>query len=224
MLLRRRFSTAELAEEYARVYGAVFSMEPTFEQRVRYVRDDIDDHLNRLTSIRNRLPLIDEQVATAPPSSLEGSDSEGRKSTVFVVHGRSEHRKSEAARFLEGLGLNAVVLHEQPNAGRTVIEKFENYAGKAGYALVVVTADDAGGLANSEVHSPRARQNVVFELGFFYGKLGRNRVCVLYESGVEKPSDIDGIAYIPLEGDWRLSLARELKAANVPFDMEKLLH
>lgn len=220
-LLRRRFSTAEIADEYSRFYGGSFSMDPTLEQRVGYVRSDISDKINRLTSIRGRLPLFDEAGSASPALSRESLGTMPGTS-VFVVHGRNEHRKSEVARFLEGLGLDAIILHEQPNAGRTVIEKFETYAGRAGFAVVVVTADDEGGLANTDVRGPRARQNVVFELGFFFGKLGRNRVCVLFESGVEKPSDIDGIVYLPFEGEWKLALGRELKAAHLPFDINKL--
>jgi Predicted nucleotide-binding protein containing TIR -like domain len=70
----------------------------------------------------------------------------------------------------------------------------------------------------------RARQNVVFELGFFVGKLGRERVTVLYESGVERPSDIDGLAYIALDeaGGWKLQLIREMRAAGMDIDLNRL--
>lgn len=90
-----------------------------------------------------------------------------------------------------------------------------------------MTGDDRGGLTNVQYNEQkmRARQNVIFELGFFVGALRRDRVCALYEDGVELPSDYDGIAYIRYddEGAWRLSLARELQAANVPISLEHLV-
>jgi len=99
--------------------------------------------------------------------------------------------------------------------GRTIIEKIERHSG-VGYAVVLLTGDDRGGLAGTEPggYQPRARQNVVLELGYFLGKLGRRHVCVLHEPGVEIPSDYDGVVYVPLDpgGAWQLRLAREMKA------------
>lgn len=71
----------------------------------------------------------------------------------------------------------------------------------------------------------RARQNVILELGFFLGKLGRKRVCALYEEGVEIPSDYDGVIFVPLDknGAWHLSLAKELKAAGLSIDLNKAI-
>ena len=147
--------------------------------------------------------------------------SMGRK--VFVVHGRDRTMKAEVARFLEKLELEPIILHEQPNKGRTIIEKFEDYSDVA-YAVVLLTADDMGKLASNKTDlQPRARQNVIFELGFFIGTLGRGKVCALYEEGVELPSDFKGVLYIPLDkqGGWRLKLARELKATGLELDLNK---
>jgi predicted nucleotide-binding protein len=111
---------------------------------------------------------------------------------------------------LEKAGREVVILHEQANKGRTLIEKFEQHAATAGNAVILLTADDVGGPEGKDLH-PRARQNVVFEMGFFYGRLGRERVAVLYEPTVEKPSDIDGIVYIQLDqaGAWKTALLAE---------------
>jgi predicted nucleotide-binding protein len=128
------------------------------------------------------------------------------------------------ARFLEKLDQDVIILREQPNEGRTVIEKFEDYA-DVGFAVVLLTPDNKGGLADqpTEKQKPRARQNVVFELGYFIGRLGRSRVCALYREGVEIPSDYSGVAYIPMDdkGGWRLDLAKEMKAAKLHIDMNK---
>ena len=145
---------------------------------------------------------------------------------IFVVHGRNEEVKHQAARTLEKLGLEPVILHEQPNRGRTIIEKFEDAAESAGFAVVLLTGDDEGGLRRGKSDpKPRARQNVIFELGYLSAKLGRRRVCALVEGGVETPSDYDGVVYIPLDdhGAWRLSLAKELRAAGYAVDANKLM-
>ncbi|HMD70272.1 MAG TPA: nucleotide-binding protein [Bryobacteraceae bacterium] len=137
------------------------------------------------------------------------------------MHGRDEAAKEAAARFVEKLGLRAVILHEQPSAGRTVIEKFEGVS-NVGFAVVLLTLDDSCATGpNPEPRSLRARQNVIFELGFFVGKLGRQRVCALYKEGVEIPSDYQGVLYIPMDAHrgWQLPLAKEIKAAGIDIDM-----
>jgi predicted nucleotide-binding protein len=141
---------------------------------------------------------------------------------VFIVHGHNEVLLHEVEKFLSKLKLEVIILREQPNRGRTIIEKFEDLA-DAAYAIVLMTPDDRGGLRAevTEVQKFRARQNVVLELGYFLGRLGRARVCALYRSDVEIPSDYSGVLYLPADvgGGWRLSLARELKAAGLHVDM-----
>jgi len=144
---------------------------------------------------------------------------------VFVVHGRDEARKHEVARALQRLtGNEPIILHEQANSGRTLIEKFETNAANAGFAVVIATGDDFGRDSSEANERPRARQNVIFEMGFFYGVIGRARVALLYESDVEIPSDINGIAYIPLDsvGAWKMTLARELETAGLGVDWSAL--
>ncbi|NTW88534.1 MAG: nucleotide-binding protein, partial [Desulfobulbaceae bacterium] len=117
--------------------------------------------------------------------------------------------------------LEVIILHEQPNVGQTIIEKFERYADVA-FAVVLLTPDDIGGKQESEpVLKPRARQNVIFELGFFFGRLARNHVAALIKGDVEKPSDYDGVGYIQMDraGAWKIELARELKAAGLKVDL-----
>ena len=136
---------------------------------------------------------------------------------VFIVHGRDGNIKENVANFFRELGIHPIILHEQPNKSRTIIEKFEAYS-NVKYAVVLLTPDDLGGLkSNPNELSPRARQNVVFEMGYFFGSLGRGKVCALLSPGVERPSDIDGIMYIPLDqsDEWKGSLFRELKAAQL---------
>ncbi len=109
------------------------------------------------------------------------------------------------------------ILHEQPSGGRTIIEKLEHNADVA-FVVVLLTPDDLG-RARDGLERPRARQNVILELGYFIGKLGRGRVCALVRDGVEKPSDYDGVVWVPLDsGGWKLALMQEMNEAGVPFD------
>ena len=139
-----------------------------------------------------------------------------------MVHGHDHGTKETVARFLSHLELEPIILHEQPNEGRTVIEKFERYSDVA-CAVVILSPDDIAGPTNGPaVIEERARQNVIFELGFFVGRLGRERTFALVSKGVTKPSDRDGELYIPMDGDsWRMLLVRELKAAGMDVDANK---
>lgn len=135
---------------------------------------------------------------------------------IFIIHGRDEGPKSMVARFLENLGLEPVILAEQPSQGRTIIEKFEQHA-QVGFAIALLTPDDAGSIQGDENNlNPRARQNVIFELGFFIGRIGRKHVCVLTKGEVEIPSDYAGVIYIPLDDfdGWQGKLIQELKSVG----------
>ena len=142
---------------------------------------------------------------------------------VFVVHGHDHGTKETVARFLEGFGLVPVILHERPDQGRTIIEKFEEYA-TTSYAIALLTPDDVGG-TDADNLRPRARQNVILELGFFLGRLGRGKVAALLKGNVEIPTDYSGVLYIDLDDSegWQMKLARELKAAGFEIDLNRLL-
>jgi predicted nucleotide-binding protein len=126
------------------------------------------------------------------------------------------------ARFLARLGLEPVILDEQANEGRTILEKLEANTEDVGFAVVLLQADDHGRGPDDPdwpAAPNRARQNVILELGFFVGKIGRARVAALVESAVEQPSDILGLAYIGFDDSWQLRLARELKHAYPELDL-----
>jgi predicted nucleotide-binding protein len=144
---------------------------------------------------------------------------------VFVVHGHDDAALQAVARAIEQLGLEPVVLREQPGCGRTIIEKFEDCADKVGFAVVLMTPDDIAGPAATPSSATRARQNVIFELGYFAGKLGRGRTCVLRKGDVEIPSDLYGVLYVELDdrGGWKLELAKELRAAGLKINMAGML-
>ncbi len=146
--------------------------------------------------------------------------------SIFLVHGHDEGTKEKVARFLEKLGLDVIILHEKVSQGMTIIEKFEEYSAQAAFAIVLFTPDDIGHpLGSEDKKQPRARQNVVLEMGYFIGRLKRESVCVLYKGGVELPSDILGVVYHPIEesNGWKLSLASELKKAGYDIDLNKIV-
>ena len=150
------------------------------------------------------------------PSYLESSEEFQLVNTnrVFVIHGRDYGTRDTVARFLENLGLEPVILEEQPDRGLTVIEKFEENA-RGDFVVALLTPDDVGG-PNPDKLQPRARQNVVFELGYFVRAFGRNRVRALMKGEVEIPSDYAGVLYIPMDesGGWQMRLIREMNSAG----------
>lgn len=224
-LLRRIVDTDQLVNDY---YPASFSlgMPSSFSAQVADFYDNVKGYITRLESILERLPLIPETPTLTQPMEAQPVDSRPEVSKqVFVVHGHDEEAKQSVARCLEKLELEAIILHEQPSRGRTIIEKFEDYA-DVGFAVVLLTPDDMGAAKDDIIDDlkPRARQNVVFELGFFIGKLGRQQVCALYKSDVEIPSDFAGVLYVPMdpEGAWRFKLVQEMKAAGLDVDSNRL--
>ena len=139
---------------------------------------------------------------------------------VFIVHGRDKAILTETELLLKNAGLNPIVLSKQANSGLTLMEKFEKYS-DVSYAIILLTPDDIGSYFEKDTHPNlqyRARQNVIFELGFFYGKLGRSNVCCLLKQSVEKPSDLDGIAYIPFTesiDEIEYDILKELRESNL---------
>ena len=136
---------------------------------------------------------------------------------VFVVHGRNEQAKGAVVNYLARLGLEPIVLHEQPSMGRHLLTKFVETAELATFAVVIMSADDVGGSVGEPTRA-RARQNVILELGYFLSHLGQASVCALVAPDLETPSDFDGIVYIKIdEADhWKRELRRELVAARMP--------
>ena len=166
----------------------------------------------------------EEDIQSSIISNSQVNSSE-HTNKIFIIHGRDVSAKSTVARFIERQKIEVIILHEQPNKGRTIIEKFEDYA-DVKFAIVLLTPDDLGALEEQKPnYKHRARQNVVFELGYFIGRLGRKNVCALLKGDVEKPSDCDGIIYIPLDDNdgWQMSLLRELNAAGFKIDANKVL-
>ena len=190
-------------------YSDSLSLKPT-ESVLKSMIEEIEEYWD------------DENQTPQSPTVQEHERTNTKE--VFVIHGRDNEAKETVARFLTRLDLTPVILHEQPNQGRTIIEKFERNA-QVKFAVALLTPDDVGALKDDEKNlKPRARQNVVFELGYFLGRLGRERVCALTKGNVEIPSDYDGVVYISLDdGGWKIDLIRELKNVGFGVDANKAL-
>lgn len=187
---------------------------------LRGLNFDLDHHLRKLKSIIARLELWVVEPDADPSMSENAAEP-----TIFLVHGHDEAKKEAVARAVErATSADVVVLHERVNLGRTLIEKFEEYAGSATFAIINLTGDDVGKAAGASDLNRRARQNVVFEMGFFFGALGRHRVAVLVDAEVEKPSDVDGIVYVEFDaaGGWKRTLMREIEAAGFKVDHNRI--
>lgn len=228
--------------EYLRYYDATDLDTAPMAQRVPLgeVRDGLkmgrDKAIGLLESARRFLEeRLDDAELESPPSPA-GQASEMTGNKVFVVHGHDLDAAQTVARFVEQLGLEPIILHEQPNRGRALIDKFEQHSSDVVFAVVIITPDDLGA-AKSELDAgsddkkkltrlnPRARQNVILELGYFYGKLGRRNVVALRKGKVEEPSDNVGVTFTTLDsaGAWKNELAREMADAGVEVDANALL-
>jgi predicted nucleotide-binding protein len=224
-LLSRIFTTDEYARDYDVSQISIRQVQDRYfdisaDTVAGRILGSVRKQVARLDSVIERLELIDEAMVGRAGGSLP----QGR-SKVFVVHGHDDGAREGVARFLEKIGLTAIILAEQPNRGRTIIEKFVDYAREVGFAVVLLTPDDLGGAAADEAQKSRVRQNVVFELGYFVGSLGRGRACLLRRGEVEIPSDLYGVVYTTIDSGngWKIELARELKDAGFEFDADKVL-
>lgn len=193
------------------------------------LESDLVTKVERLQRILDTLDAYGGMTDSASESPSSPSPEHEAGGTVFVVHGRSDSPRLEVELLIHrATKLAPVVLAAQPNQGATIIEKLEAHLNpsSSSFAVILMTGDDVGRLAeDGEVERPRARQNVVLELGFAMGVLGRRRVAILHEDGVELPSDIKGVAYYPLDsaGAWKASLLGELRAAGIHVDAAALL-
>ncbi len=191
----------------ARQYVAEGKVEAvhTLQSAIKWLKDEVGDAV--------------ESTSVTVPVSADATPSQ----KVFIVHGHDDGARQSVARFVERIGLDAIILSEQANQGRTIIEKIEAH-GDVGFAVVLLTPDDVGGKAADSLR-PRARQNVLLELGYFIAKLGRGRVCTLAKGNLEIPTDFAGVVWEQLDdaGAWKQALARELSATGYPIDWNKVM-
>jgi len=206
--------------EFARNHVAVKSVDAlsVLNTAGYTIADGLDALEPTSDSALGRFPAEMEPASVAYQPEVKTAPSASRSpNRVFVVHGRNEVARASVVDHLRRLKLEPIVLHDQPNMGRHLLTKFIQEAELVTFAVVIMTDDDVGGSTRASL-SPRARQNVILELGYFIAHLGQARVCALITPGLETPSDFDGIVYIRMDSDdrWRRELTRELQAAEMP--------
>lgn len=198
-------------------------------------KKQVQRQITQMQSDINKVALI--ECSAAEPKHQKNSVVEDKSLSkdIFIVHGHSEEMKQTVARVVTKLGLNPIILHEQANEGRTIIDKFEFNAENIQFAIILLSGDDLAAsvkdledVEDEDVRKSlekRARQNVVFEMGYFAGKLGRNKLFYLLQDGVAKPGDLDGLVYTPYDavGAWMFGLVKELKACGFDVDANKIL-
>jgi len=166
-----------------------------------------------------------EHSREEPPPKTALNQSPLPGGNVLLIHGRDEGTKESILEFLEKLELRAIILHEQPDGGKSMMEMSEE-SSDIHFAIILLTPDDLAAPRNKpKERQTRVSQNVIFEWGYFMGKLGRGRVCALYKEGVEIPSDYSGTVYIPMDsrGAWQLLIAKEIKQAGIEIDLNKAI-
>jgi predicted nucleotide-binding protein len=178
--------------------------------------DRKEEFINVLRSIKSQIELYDEDEVVMLPEK-------NNSNKIFIVHGHDETMKLATKELITTLGLSPVILHLEADKGRTIITKLIEESNDAGFAIILLSADD-----EMKDGKYRARQNVVFEWGYFVSKLGSDRVIALYDTskGVEKPSDMDGVLYKQYDepyGSWRYDIVKELKAAGYPVTADDLI-
>lgn len=213
-------------------YGESFSyidFEPDWrlspEQERCVYRAGLNESYAMIASLIEQIEVYCDDQGSTQRGTVDEKAVAVDSEQVFIVHGRDQGTLAEVKQVLSQLGLDPVVLQDLPNQGRTIIEKFEDYA-KVGFAVIVCTPDDEGKpVAEDTLPRPRVRQNVLLEWGYFLGELGRDRVCALIKEEVEVPSDYSGVLYVDMDaaGAWKLRLADELNQARYDIDANKLL-
>ena len=215
-LLRRLFSSAELADEYGQLGVSMGGGMPNLPLDIKWFRKSLQGNITRLRAIVAKLELYQEADSIeAPAADVTANAPLG--DAVFIVHGRAG-REHEVARAVEQLGAEAVILQERLHHGSaTLIEKLEREASACGYAIVVYTGDDEGRIVGSNDLDRRARENVVLELGYFVGLLGREKVTILRDPDVTVPSDFHGVGYYTIDdaGGWKTKVEGELRSAGL---------
>lgn len=213
-LLRRLFDTEEVSDAYSSWIGIAIGGRPTpLHQQIRDHLNDVDEKIHRLESVKEKLSLYDEPKQVAPEkavASLAAPVPKPRR--IFISHGRSDLWRQVQAYIEKDIKIPTLELAQEANRGRTVLQKLWDESGKCSFVVIVMTGDDQG-----PDGKPRARENVMHEIGFFQGRFGLENVCILYEEETNIPSNIHGLVYIPFnKGNIREvfgELFREIRSA-----------
>ncbi len=211
-LLKQRFTTEQMAKEYSSIGGMVVGRQ-SFLEKVQDTKNNIRNKIRRLNSIRDRLQLYQEVM----PSEVAQPTEVPTSNKVFIIHGRNVEAALELQKLLnDQLSLDAIMLKDEPGKSRTLIEKFEDEAPRCGFAFALFTKDDF--VNTGEENYFQMRPNTVFELGWFCGRLRRDKTCILLQEGTTLPSDLEGIETLRFRQSVEevyLRVQKELRAAGL---------
>lgn len=214
--------------EHTGYVGIFTGDENIVEEQKRYIREKVA----YMQGFLKRLPLIPceiEEKQAVSKAEILPTDK------IFLVHGHNNLMLESVARTIQQLHLQPIILREEEDFGKTIIEKFEKNASEANFAVILLSCDDmAVSKKNLEKENkekefkaqylPRARQNVIYEMGYFTGMLDCNHVFLLVEDGVETPGDLDGIIYTSFTtSDWRFKLVKRLQACGYKVSADDIL-
>lgn len=210
-----KFASSPFLTPYA--FGLEAVDRKALEQLPHILQTEFGNKISYLKSLQESLSDYEQNFVHSKPMDNEKMVG----NSIFIVHGRNESYLHDVERFIERCtDKSPIILGDSPNRGRDLLGKFEENVEKSLFAVIIMTGDDEGHLKTQTGElRPRARQNVVFELGYCVAKLGRDRVVVLYEPGVEMPSDFSGVVYIDINCDWKQQLAAELEAISIAVDL-----
>lgn len=203
---------------FDQLYGKYSSVEnfPKMENNPLFLQNHRETYKKYLRTIKG---FLEASLTDYFSKNQKNSIRDFKK--VFIVHGHDGELKQAVARLIEGQDIEAIILSEQANQGRTIIEKFEDFS-EVCSAICLFTADDLGKAKKDNEYKTRARQNVVFEAGYFIGKLGRSNVILIADSDVEMPSDLSSVVYTS-NSNWELEIVKELKAIGYNVDANRLI-
>jgi len=219
----KRYSPAANLDRGPIIIGGSGSGNDAWEAR-QYVTEG---RKNAIATLKSAIKWLNEEMEDRSANSTETTSALSIETKfskrIFIVHGHDEAARETVARFLERIGFEPIILHEQASQNKTVIEKIEAN-NDVGFAVVLLTPDDEGCVKGGTLE-PRARQNVLLELGYFLGKLGRSKVCAIKKGIVEIPSDFAGVVWVPLDegSSWKQALGKELQAAGYEIDWNKVM-
>lgn len=213
-----RFLTNEFGED---------SIEVTNFKKTRFQCALFDDEQQRIwcsNGLKATIPTFEELLSDLDEDdeNTPKNDSKINNNKVFIVHGHNGELKYKTAELLRKLGIEPIILHDQPNSCRTIIEKIEDFGSEAKAAIILFTPDDIGKAVSENETKTRGRQNVVFEAGYFMGLLGRNNtILIKSDNSIELPGDLDGIVYSDSANEFMI--AKELKSMGFDIDLNKIL-
>lgn len=213
-----RFLTNEFGED---------SIEVTNFKKTRFQCALFDDEQQRIwcsNGLKATIPTFEELLSDLDEDdeNTPKNDSKINNNKVFIVHGHNGELKYKTAELLRKLGIEPIILHDQPNSCRTIIEKTEDFGSEASAAIILFTPDDIGKAVSENETKTRGRQNVVFEAGYFMGLLGRNNtILIKSDNSIELPGDLDGIVYSDSANEFMI--AKELKSMGFDIDLNKIL-